>query len=137
MQLNSCIKLLSTLFSTWRSLRFRFPQRREENMDKIFKALADSGRRKLLDRLFSNNGQTLGELCEHLDMSRQAVSKHLKILENANLVVIKWRGREKLHYLNPVPINEIYIRWINKFERHQLKSLDDLKKHLETEDENE
>ncbi len=105
-------------------------------MDKIFKALADSGRRKLLDHLFSNNGQTLGELCEHLEMSRQAVSKHLKILETANLITINWKGREKLHYLNPVPINEIYIRWINKFERTQLKSLDDLKKNLETENEN-
>lgn len=91
----------------------------------------------MLDRLFVKNGQTLGELCEDLEMSRQAVSKHLKLLENANLIVIKWRGREKLHYLNPVPINEIYIRWINKFERQQLKSLDDLKKHLETENENE
>ena len=106
-------------------------------MDKIFKALADSSRRKLLDHLRRKNGQKLNELCVDLDMSRQAVSKHLKILENANLVVIKWQGREKLHYLNPVPINEIYIRWINKFERQLLMSLDDLKKQLETECENE
>lgn len=106
-------------------------------MDEIFKALADSSRRKLLDRLFLSNGQTLAELCEHLEISRQAVSKHLKILETANLVIIKWRGREKQHYLNPVPINEIYVRWINKFERYQLKTLSNLKTFLEEENENE
>ncbi len=100
-------------------------------MDEVFKALADPGRRKLLDRLFEQNGQTLNELCEHLEMSRQAVSKHLNILENANLVVIQWNGREKLHYLNPVPINEISERWINKFEQHRLDVLSQLKKILE------
>lgn len=100
-------------------------------MDKVFKALAASGRRKLLDQLFLNNGQTLNELCEHLEMSRQAVSKHLAILENANLVVTNWRGREKLHYLNSVPINEISERWINKYEQHRLEALSDLKKILE------
>ncbi len=73
-------------------------------MDAVFKALADESRRKLLDQLHKNNGQTLGELCEHLDMTRQAVTKHLLLLEAANLVVVVWRGREKLHYLNPVPI---------------------------------
>jgi len=86
-------------------------------MDKVFKALADPGRRLLLDRLREDNGQTLGQLCEHLDMTRQAVTKHLKLLEVANLVVARWRGREKLHYLNPVPIHEIADRWIGKFER--------------------
>ena len=102
-------------------------------MDKVFKALADPNRRKLLDRLHVDNGQTLGELVEHLDMSRQAVTKHLKLLEDANLVVVIWRGREKLHYLNPVPIHEIAERWINKYERNRLQTLHDLKKSLEEE----
>ena len=97
----------------------------------VFKALADATRRKLLDRLRASNGQTLGELCEPLDMSRQATTKHLVILENAGLVVAVWRGREKLHYLNPVPIHEIYERWIGKFERQRLRALHDLKKQLE------
>jgi len=100
-------------------------------MDKVFKALADKSRRKLLDVLRTDNGQLLGELCEHLDMSRQAVTKHLKLLEAANLVVTVWRGREKLHYLNPVPIHEIYERWIGKFERQRLRALYDLKEGLE------
>jgi DNA-binding transcriptional ArsR family regulator len=101
--------------------------------DKVFKALADLGRRQLLDRLHADNGQTLGELCGHLDMSRQAVTKHLKILEEANLVAVIWRGREKLHYLNPVPIHEIAERWIGKFERGRLRVLAELKKQLEGE----
>jgi DNA-binding transcriptional ArsR family regulator len=100
-------------------------------MDKVFKALADPSRRKLLDKLHANSGRTLSELCEHLDMTRQAVSKHLMLLEVANLVVTVWRGREKLHYLNPVPINEIYERWICKYERHRLRALSELKKGLE------
>ncbi len=100
-------------------------------MDEIFKALADSSRRKLLDCLFSNSGQTLNELCKHLEMTRQAVSKHLKILENANLVITKWHGREKLHYLNAVPINDISERWINKFDQNRIGALSDLKKILE------
>src|ERR1700704_5109524 len=87
------------------------------NDDKVFKALADESRRKLLDRLRKKGGLSLGELCEKHDMSRQAVTKHLALLEAANLVVSKKQGREKLHYLNPVPINEIYMRWIGKFER--------------------
>jgi DNA-binding transcriptional ArsR family regulator len=103
------------------------------DMDKVFKALADPGRRLLLDRLFADNGQTLGQLCEHLDMSRQAVTKHLVQLEAANLVVVIWRGREKVHYLNPVPIHEIADRWIGKFERGKLRALADLKKQLEGE----
>jgi DNA-binding transcriptional ArsR family regulator len=100
-------------------------------MDAVFKALADSSRRKLLDELFKSNGQTLGELCEHLDMTRQAVTKHLVILEAANLVATVWRGREKLHYLNPVPLHEMSERWIGKYERHRLQALSDLKKGLE------
>jgi DNA-binding transcriptional ArsR family regulator len=102
-------------------------------MDKVFKALADPGRRLLLDRLHADNGQTLGQLCAHLDMTRQAVTKHLKVLEDANLVVPVWRGREKLHYLNPVPIQEIADRWITKFERGRLRLLADLKDQLEGE----
>jgi DNA-binding transcriptional ArsR family regulator len=100
-------------------------------MDKVFKALADASRRQLLDQLRSDNGQTLGQLCQHLDMTRQAVTKHLKLLEAAGLVVTVWRGREKLHYLNPVPIHEIADRWIDKYERGRLRTLSDLKKHLE------
>src|SRR5215469_11879705 len=102
-------------------------------MDKVFKALADPGRRLLLDRLYAENGQTLGRLCEHLDMTRQAVTKHLKILEEANLVAVVWQGREKLHYLNSVPIHEIAERWIGKFERERLRVLAKLKKKLEGE----
>jgi DNA-binding transcriptional ArsR family regulator len=102
-------------------------------MDKVFKALADPSRRQLLDRLHTDNGQTLGELCQHLDITRQAVTKHLVLLEAANLVVTIRRGREKLHYLNPVPINEIYERWISKYERRQVRALHDLKKALEEE----
>jgi DNA-binding transcriptional ArsR family regulator len=104
-------------------------------MDEVFKALADGSRRELLDRLRADNGQTLGDLCERLDMTRQAVSKHLAILEGANLVAIVWRGREKLHYLNPVPIHESAARWIGKFERSRLQALGDLKKALEARDE--
>ena len=104
-------------------------------MDAVFKALADASRRELLDRLRAENGQTLGELCERLAMSRQAVSKHLAILEEANLVATVKRGREKLHYLNPVPIHEIAERWIGKFEEARLQALSALKKHLEKRDE--
>ena len=104
-------------------------------MDEVFKALADASRRELLDRLRADNGQTLGELCARLAMTRQAVSKHLAILEGANLVATVWRGREKLHYLNPVPIHEIADRWIGKFERSRLQALSDLKKALEARDE--
>jgi DNA-binding transcriptional ArsR family regulator len=100
-------------------------------MDAVFKALADGSRRKLLDALHKDNGQTLGQLCGQLDMSRQAVTKHLLLLEGANLVATVWRGREKLHYLNPVPLHEIYERWIGKYERHRLQALSDLKKNLE------
>src|ERR1700692_4760172 len=100
-------------------------------MDEVFKALADASRRELLDRLRADNGQTLGDLCARLAMTRQAVSKHLALLEAANLIATVRRGREKLHYLNPVPISEIYERWIGKFERHRLRALHQLKKGLE------
>lgn len=104
-------------------------------MDEVFKALADASRRALLDRLHASNGQTLNELCEGLAMSRQAVAKHLSILEDANLVATIRHGREKLHYINPVPIHEIGERWIKKFERGRLAALSSLKKQLETRDE--
>jgi len=103
------------------------------DLDKVFKALADPGRRLLLDKLHAENGQTLGQLSEHLDMTRQAVTKHLNVLEDANLVAVVWRGREKLHFLNPVPIHEIAERWIGKYERGRLRALADLKRHLEGE----
>jgi DNA-binding transcriptional ArsR family regulator len=100
-------------------------------MDAVFKALADSSRRKLLDELHKYTGQTLTQLCRHLDMTRQAVTKHLAILEAANLVATIRHGREKRHYLNPAPLHEIYERWIDKYERHRLQALSDLKKGLE------
>jgi DNA-binding transcriptional ArsR family regulator len=103
-------------------------------VDKVFKALADPSRRKLLDQLRVNNGQTLSELCECLDMTRQAVTKHLALLEGANLVATVWRGREKLHYLNPVPLQQIYDRWIGKYERHRVRALSTLKNALEDKD---
>ena len=102
-----------------------------DNLDAVFKALADVSRRELLDRLRADNGQSLGQLCTHLAMTRQAVSKHLAILEDANLVATVRRGREKLHYLNPVPIHQIGERWIGKFERGRLQALSDMKKALE------
>ena len=104
------------------------------NEDAVFRALADASRRQLLDRLHRTNGQTLSELCQGLDMTRQAVAKHLSILQDANLVSTKRQGREKLHFINPVPINEIAERWIGKFERPRLGALSDLKKTLEGED---
>jgi DNA-binding transcriptional ArsR family regulator len=104
-----------------------------DTLDTVFRALGDPSRRKLLDCLYTRNGQTLSELCEHLDMTRQAVTQHLGLLEAANLVVTIWRGREKLHYLNPVPLQDIYERWIRKFERQRLRALHDLKKRLEGE----
>jgi len=102
-----------------------------DHLDAVFKALADESRRELLDRLRADNGQTLGELSGRMGMTRQAVSKHLAILEAANLVATVRRGREKLHYLNPLPIHEIGERWIGKFERGRLQALSDMKKALE------
>ena len=99
--------------------------------DAVYRALADASRRQLLDRLHARNGQTLGELCEGLAMTRQAVTKHLTILEAARLVSCQRRGREKLHFINPAPINEIAERWIHKFERPRLAALADLKRELE------
>ena len=105
-----------------------------QDIDKVFKALADPGRRRLLDVLHRENGQTLMALCEHMDMSRQAVTHHLQLLEEANLIATFWQGREKLHYLNPVPLHDIYERWIEKFERNRLGVLRDLKRKLEGND---
>jgi DNA-binding transcriptional ArsR family regulator len=104
------------------------------SMDAVFRALADPNRRLLLDRLRTHNGQSLNEMCEGLDMTRQAVTKHLAILEAANLVVTVKQGREKLHYLNPIPINEIAERWIGKYEHTRVRALSQLKKKLEGKD---
>ena len=101
------------------------------SMDAVFRALADPVRRRLLDRLHARNGQTLSELCEGVDMTRQAVTKHLVVLESANLVVSQKRGREKLHFINPVPINDIAERWIGKFDAPRLAALAELKRQLE------
>ena len=101
--------------------------------DKVFKALGDPTRRKLLDLLYEKNGQTLGQLCENLAMARQSATQHLELLEAANLVSTVRRGREKLHFINPVPLHDIYERWVRKFERQRLSLLHDLKKELEGE----
>jgi len=103
------------------------------NEDAVFRALADASRRRLLDRLHSENGQTLSELCQGLAMTRQAVAKHLAILEDANLVSSQRHGREKRHFINPVPINEIAERWIGKFDQPRLSALSNLKRNLEGE----
>ncbi|MER9584105.1 helix-turn-helix domain-containing protein [Mesorhizobium sp. M0276] len=102
--------------------------------DKVFKALGDPTRRRLLDLLCEQNGQTLGQLCEHLDMARQSATQHLDMLEAANLVSTVKRGREKLHFINPVPLHEVYERWVRKFERQRLSLLHDLKQELEGDD---
>lgn len=104
---------------------------RSDDTDLLFKALADPSRRMLLDLLHASDGRTLNELCEYLDMSRQGVTQHLAVLESANLVATTWRGREKLHFLNPVPLQQIYERWIAKFETPRLKALSTLKRRLE------
>lgn len=103
------------------------------NDDAVFRALADHSRRQLLDRLHRRSGQTLSELCEGIAMTRQAVAKHLAVLEEANLVASKREGREKLHFINPVPMNSIAERWIRKFERRHLSALSALKSKLEGE----
>jgi DNA-binding transcriptional ArsR family regulator len=102
-----------------------------KEIDKVFKALADPSRRKLLDRLYARNGQSLNSLCRGLRMTRQAVTQHLGLLEEANLISVQWQGREKLHYFNPVPIHAIYERWIRKFEQKRLTALHSLKAKLE------
>jgi DNA-binding transcriptional ArsR family regulator len=99
--------------------------------DKVFKALGDPTRRKLLDLLCERNGQTLGQLCEQLEMTRQSTTQHLGLLEDANLVTTQRRGREKLHFINPVPLHDVYERWIRKFEMQRLRLLHDLKHSLE------
>ena len=101
--------------------------------DKVFKALADPGRRRLLDSLYERNGQTLGQLCETMAMTRQSVAQHLGLLEEANLVSSLRRGREKLHFINPVPLHDIYERWVRKFENHRLTLLHELKTNVEGE----
>jgi DNA-binding transcriptional ArsR family regulator len=103
------------------------------SVDAVFKALANRSRRRLLDSLRGRNGQTLSELCAPLRMTRQAVTQHLEVLEAANLVTTVWKGREKLHYLNPVPIFEISDRWIRKYERQRLEALKEIKNRLEGE----
>jgi len=104
---------------------------RLDDPDLLFKALADPSRRTLLDVLHAHDGRTLSELCEHLAMTRQGVTQHLALLEAANLVAVQWQGREKLHFLNPVPLQQVYERWIAKFEKPRLKALGDLKCRLE------
>jgi DNA-binding transcriptional ArsR family regulator len=99
-------------------------------MDAVFKALADSSRRKLLDQLHMNSGQTLTQLSRELAMTRQGVSKHLAVLRRANLIIPLWRGREKLHYLNPIPLAQISERWIHKYEHSRVRALLELKKGL-------
>jgi DNA-binding transcriptional ArsR family regulator len=103
-------------------------------MDDVFKALADPTRRALLDRLFKRDGQSLSALEERLPMSRFGVMKHLKVLEEANLVVTRRRGREKLHFLNPVPIRLVYERWVSKYAEPWVSGLSALKRELEEED---
>lgn len=102
-----------------------------EDADKVFKALGDPNRRKVLDLLCADNGQSLGTLCLHLDMKRQSATQHIDILIDANLVTVVWKGREKLHFINPVPIHEVYERWVRKFEQGRLSFLHDLKTQLE------
>jgi DNA-binding transcriptional ArsR family regulator len=104
-----------------------------KEIDKVFKALADPSRRELIDRLHQRGGQTLTELCQGLDMARQSVTQHLGLLEEANLISVERRGREKLHYFNPVPIHEIYLRWIRKFDEQHLEALHKFKTKLERE----
>jgi DNA-binding transcriptional ArsR family regulator/uncharacterized protein YndB with AHSA1/START domain len=101
-------------------------------VDEVFKALADTSRRRLLDSLNARSGQSLRELCSGLAMARQSVSKHLAVLEAAGLVTTVWRGREKLHYLNAVPINAIADRWIRQYDRERVQALADLKTALES-----
>ena len=105
-----------------------------DDTDLLFKALADPSRRKLLDLLHAHDGRTLNELCEHLDMTRQGVTQHLDVLQAANLIATQRRGREKLHFLNPVPLQQIYERWIAKFDQPRLKALENLKQRLEKDD---
>ncbi len=106
-------------------------------MDEVFRALADPHRRALLDRLFRQDGQTLNQLCTGMDISRQAISKHLAVLEAAKLVAVRWRGREKHHFLNPVPIREIHRRWVHRYADPKLDALHALKRRVEKEQDND
>lgn len=106
-------------------------------MDDVFRALADRQRRALLDRLYTRDGQTLNELCAGQKVSRQAISKHLAVLEAAGLVAVRWRGREKRHFLNPVPIREIHDRWVRRFADPKLEALLALRRQQEEENDNE
>src|ERR1700741_443125 len=124
MQVTTCLLFRQVITCIW-----NMAERRDT--DVLFKALADPSRRKLLDLLHATDGRTLNDLCEHLDMTRQGVTQHLDVLEAANLVATVRRGREKLHFLNPVPLQEIYERWIAKFEKPRLKALSNLKHGLE------
>lgn len=108
-----------------------------EEKNKVFKALADPNRRKILDLLFAENGQSLGTLCEHLAMTRQSATQHIDLLIEANLVTVVWKGREKLHFINPVPIHAVYERWVRKFEQPRLSHLHGLKAQLERDDNDE
>ena len=127
MQVATCLSFRQVITCIWNITE-------RHDTDELFKALADPSRRKLLDLLHAHDGRTLNELCEHLDMTRQGVTQHLDLLEAANLVATVRRGREKLHFLNPVPLQEIYERWIAKFEKPRLKALSDLKRRLEKTD---
>ena len=113
------------------------PSKAVLDIDKVFKALADPNRRLLLDMLHEENGQTLSALCEHMDMARQSVTQHLQLLEDANLVSVVRHGREKLHYLNAMPLHQVHDRWISKFERSRLGALNNLKKRLENDDDHQ
>src|SRR5271166_5095963 len=124
MQGMTCISLRQAMTCVWNMAE-------RDDTDVLFKALADSSRRKLLDLLHAHDGRTLNELCEHLDMTRQGVAQHLDLLEAANLIATVRRGREKLHFLNPVPLQEMYERWVAKFEKPRLKALSKLKQRLE------
>lgn len=101
-------------------------------MEKVFKALADNQRLKLLDNLNANNGQSLSALCENATMTRQAITRHLSVLEKANLIVTVWVGREKLHYINPIPLQQVYERWLKNFDQNHIQTLLKLKENLET-----
>jgi DNA-binding transcriptional ArsR family regulator len=127
MQVKTCL-----LFRQVNTCLYHMAERHDT--DALFKALADPSRRKLLDLLHAHDGRTLNQLCEYLDMTRQGVTQHLDLLEAANLVGTVRRGREKLHFLNPVPLQEIYERWIAKFEKPRLKALSDLKRRVENSD---
>ncbi len=122
----ACLSFMQakTCISSWKAAQL-------PDDDLLFKALADPSRRKLLDQLHAHDGQSLAQLCQHLNMTRQGVTQHLDVLEAANLVATLRSGREKLHFLNPVPLQAIYERWIAKFEQPRLKALSQLKRKLE------